>query len=161
MRKPITESQPVRIADHDVEQCQTILEAMNLQNDPMRCLPIEILSHIFTLCLPYQPPPPNIDSNMALPTRWEVDVHPVPFRPGSICRYWRQIAWSTPQLWNTLHLHVSGSTKGNLECNRLLDEWLRRLGQLPIYISVFWVGHEYTPLQLEAPTLVGSKIGKN
>ncbi|KAJ3486073.1 hypothetical protein NLJ89_g11844 [Agrocybe chaxingu] len=53
---------------------------------------------------------------------------------GSICKEWRDIAWSTPLLWNTVSLHVSRKTHGSQV--QLLGEWLSRANTSPLYIKL-------------------------
>ena len=53
---------------------------------------------------------------------------------GAVCRKWRAIAWSSPQLWSSIFLSLSyKSFSSNL---RIAQEWLSRSGQLPLSISV-------------------------
>jgi len=53
---------------------------------------------------------------------------------GGICQEWREIAWSTPLLWNCVSLHVSRKTHGS-QVN-LLGEWLLRAGTSPLFIKL-------------------------
>ncbi|PPQ80420.1 hypothetical protein CVT26_004007 [Gymnopilus dilepis] len=54
-------------------------------------------------------------------------------RLGKICRRWRQIAWSTPDIWAKLVIlprHATSRTHFVLA-----DEWLGRTGKLPLWIE--------------------------
>ena len=53
---------------------------------------------------------------------------------GSICRLWRDIAWSTPLLWNTILLHVSQKRHGAKL--QLLGDWLLRARTAPLFIKL-------------------------
>ncbi|PPQ97307.1 hypothetical protein CVT26_006653 [Gymnopilus dilepis] len=53
-------------------------------------------------------------------------------RLGKICKRWRQIAWSTPDLWTNLTIHPEHVTsRTHIE---LAEEWLSRSGTLPLWI---------------------------
>jgi len=103
---------------------------MNAIHDPfIHKLPVEISSHIFRLCLPtldYEGPDPWFE-------QWEwVEA----LRLGAVCRKWRQVAWATPDLWDTLCLTIEPSMKCALAQSLpgLLREWLSRSGMLPLNI---------------------------
>ncbi|KAF8804076.1 hypothetical protein BYT27DRAFT_7243853 [Phlegmacium glaucopus] len=53
---------------------------------------------------------------------------------GSICRLWRDIAWSTPLLWNTILLHVSPQRHGAQV--QLLVDWLSKAKSTPLSIKL-------------------------
>lgn len=86
-------------------------------------LPPEVWSRIFTCCLPK-----------------DQFLEPEPLRAPllvtQICRLWREIATSTPQLWTSLCV-----IEGDAHCIQTsqsralqIDLWLSRSGNLPIYI---------------------------
>ena len=52
---------------------------------------------------------------------------------GSICRLWRDTAWSTPLLWNTIFLHISG--RRHSVRVQLLGDWLSRARLAPLTIE--------------------------
>ncbi|KAF9471021.1 hypothetical protein BDN70DRAFT_939246 [Pholiota conissans] len=60
---------------------------------------------------------------------------------GGVCRGWRLIAWSSPQLWDTICVNLYN---GNLHLVQLVREWLDRSGSLPLYINIYAAG----PLRL-------------
>ena len=90
----------------------------------VRQLPPDVTSTIFEFCLPdfedLQSSPSRVDSS-------------VPLILGAICSYWREIAWSTPSLWSSLTVHVSG----NDSHTTIVKQWLARSGQLPLSISIY------------------------
>ncbi|KAJ7720030.1 hypothetical protein B0H16DRAFT_1224947, partial [Mycena metata] len=53
---------------------------------PVISTPAELISEIFIACLP--------DNGRVQPSR-----HTAPLSLARICRHWREIALSTPQLW--------------------------------------------------------------
>lgn len=66
-------------------------------------------------------------------------ISPRPHRPplifAEICSEWRVIALSTPHLWNSMSLKVTGS---KMQANILLCEtWMKRSGSLPISIRLY------------------------
>ncbi|PPQ95619.1 hypothetical protein CVT26_008648 [Gymnopilus dilepis] len=52
---------------------------------------------------------------------------------GRICRRWRQVAWSTPDLWTALAISTERATLPTHI--QLAEEWLSRAGTLPLSIS--------------------------
>lgn len=75
-----------------------LLQRMNHQSSPICALPSELLAEIFQYA-------DAIDR----PTGCSVSKrrHPLtPFRLGAVCSHWRQVAWSSPQLWS--HIPLTG-----------------------------------------------------
>ena len=103
---------------------------MNAIHDPfIHKFPPEVGSHIFRLFLP------TLDFG---------DDHIWPkavtftrvLRLGAVCRNWRQLAWATPDLWDTLYVRISPSMTRSLAESLpvLLREWLNRSGIRPLTI---------------------------
>ncbi|KAJ6608609.1 hypothetical protein B0H10DRAFT_520341 [Mycena sp. CBHHK59/15] len=66
----------------------------------------------------------------------EPRIHRAPMLFGEICREWRNVALTTPRLWNSIALRCSTPT--DLQCNvHLCDTWLKRSGMLPLSIRVY------------------------
>ncbi|KAJ7639452.1 hypothetical protein FB45DRAFT_725271, partial [Roridomyces roridus] len=80
-------------------------------------LPNEIVSEIFIQCLPPYPICPPF-RGLSSPTCL---TH--------ICRKWRDIALTTPQLWRAIPFPASGDYKTP-------QAWLERSGSCPL--SIFW-----------------------
>lgn len=86
---------------------------------PTAQLPPEILTEIFRLaCQTFE------DGGKLL----------VPLFFGCICKEWREIAWSTPLLWNNVSLQISRKTF-KLQAH-LLNDWLLRARTSPLYIKL-------------------------
>ncbi|KII92012.1 hypothetical protein PLICRDRAFT_457917 [Plicaturopsis crispa FD-325 SS-3] len=84
---------------------------------PARGLPPEVLSMIFIHCLPEDVElRPNVDR--------------APLLLGSVCRRWRSIALSTPELWSSISVEV---TEGSLP---QIQNWIPRSGGLPTSMAL-------------------------
>ncbi|KAK7048065.1 hypothetical protein R3P38DRAFT_2867183 [Favolaschia claudopus] len=68
--------------------------ALNALCSPIARLPVETLSHIFTLCMPF-----SKDELESL----EPDPLSVPLLLLHICHLWRDIALFTPAFWASIH----------------------------------------------------------
>ncbi|CAA7270684.1 unnamed protein product [Cyclocybe aegerita] len=102
--------------------------AINAAHDPITGrLPIELTTRIFALAMSgwnYLPSFMDSKRNTVRP----------PLLFGAICRRWREIAWLTPSLWTEVDICLS---PGNaMHRGTLLDEWIRRSGQLPLLITI-------------------------
>ncbi|KIM44059.1 hypothetical protein M413DRAFT_443120 [Hebeloma cylindrosporum] len=85
---------------------------------PTALLPPEILTEIFRLACQLEDGGPPL----------------TPLFFGGICKEWREIAWATPLLWNTLSLHVSRKAHGSQV--QLLRDWLMRANASPLFIKL-------------------------
>jgi hypothetical protein len=84
---------------------------------PLRRVPPEILSDIFVQCLPR--------TQYIGPMR-----HQAPLLLGQICRRWRQVAFSTPQLWSSISITVTGCDVA--PAFGTLEAWFSRSMLLPL-----------------------------
>jgi hypothetical protein len=96
-----------------------------LLSAPEQWLPPEILSEIFLISV--------------LNDLYDIHHVAIPWRrsvllPGQICRYWRNIAISTPRLWSALILDVRLEYT-NRELN-LATIWFARSGGVPLTIAL-------------------------
>ncbi|KAK7038850.1 hypothetical protein VNI00_010480 [Paramarasmius palmivorus] len=96
-----------------------------------RRLPADVIREIFIQCLPTN----------HYPVR---SITQAPLLLTRICRFWREIAISTPQLWNIIHVHIPQLVaEVDLEAHLSLihkrkdgvERWLKRSGTLPISLS--------------------------
>jgi len=92
-------------------------------------LPPEIGSHIFYLSLP------TVDFEDILLWKKAAAFTRV-LRLGAVCQKWPQLAWATPELWDTLYLTIPPSMKRFLfeGLPGLLHEWLSRSGMRPLTV---------------------------
>ncbi|KAF7345484.1 F-box domain-containing protein [Mycena venus] len=96
---------------------------------PILTLPNELTTEIFINCL----------------SPGRVMPHPrtPPLLLAQVCRKWREIAFSVPELWNSIRpRRVSDNTV------RLLDLWSKRAGILPISISLSLGAQQHLPPSL-------------
>ena len=91
---------------------------------PIRKLPIDILRKIFFACLP--------TNHNNLIRRREA-----PILLTQICSFWRKLGLATPQLWDSIHIVHSSSTKVDN-----VVEWLTRSAACPLDISLECIGFE-------------------
>lgn len=104
---------------------------LDMVNSPITRLPPEIMSYIFTACLPEDPlAPPSISD--------------APLLLGRISRLWRNVSISTPDLWTSFHLDLeetytklypSASDK-TAQLLSALDVWLSRSGSSPLSLGL-------------------------
>ena len=130
-------SEAKRSLEFVLEKRRELMTAVNEHHDPfIHHLPPEIASRIFHFCLPRLA---SVDIFNDVDAALQVNYanRPIPFILGSVCRYWRKIAWSMPQLWNILWLQVTPGTTNTVARSQLLNGWLGRSGQLPLFIRVF------------------------
>jgi hypothetical protein len=125
------------LLDEEIDQLQAILAELQRKHNaladhlqahrnllaPVRKLPVEILSRIFTLCLPDQE---YNDGGYTL--RKSVML------PGQICRPWRDIAHSSPMLWSSISLAVTWYLKPELMLLAMI--WLRRSAGCPLSLRI-------------------------
>jgi hypothetical protein len=105
---------------------------INAIHDPfIHKFPPEIGSYIFRLCLPKPLTRPIYDY-----PRHTREAFLWALRLGAVCRKWRELAWATPNLWETLSITVTPSTLRTLARSwpGLISEWLGRSGMLPLTI---------------------------
>ncbi|KIM44346.1 hypothetical protein M413DRAFT_35416, partial [Hebeloma cylindrosporum] len=84
-------------------------------------LPTEVLSLIFSFCLPH----------FLCHARGS---GPLVF--GAVSRKWRETAWSTPHLWSSISIIVDFNPQRLAHQTSLAEEWLERSGQRELSIQV-------------------------
>jgi hypothetical protein len=96
-------------------------------------LPTEILQEVFLWCLPS----PSNDSEHAVFMRRETLAGPehAPMLLCRICKEWRNVALSSPNLWTTLSVIVRLGVA--VPAPNLVSMWLSRTGVLPLNISLY------------------------
>ncbi|KAJ7762641.1 hypothetical protein B0H16DRAFT_1807388, partial [Mycena metata] len=105
--------------DELLKQRMAAQEALDAITYPVLTLPVEIVSEIFCC------------TSSAGGAHSKLTLHGKSFILGHICQLWRQIALSTPELWNTIRL----TSRGALE-PACIHAFLSRAASLPLSISV-------------------------
>lgn len=123
---PVLESLEERIAHcqyrlerlaRDCEETRDSLETHRALLSPIRQLPLEVLEEIFLHCVK--------DQEFLTPT-----PQTPPLLLSSICKLWRGVAHSSPQLWSSISITLSGeSCIPNLS---LVKVWIERSGSSPL-----------------------------
>ncbi|KAF9552078.1 hypothetical protein CPC08DRAFT_768579 [Agrocybe pediades] len=92
------------------------------RSHPINRVAVEIVVEIFQQVCP--PPDPEAREMMSKRT---------PLFLGTICKEWREIAWSAPTLWKDVALHLDVSSN-QLD---ILREWLSRAKDVPLNITLY------------------------
>ena len=128
----------------EIRRAQAVLDALQRKHQvlsdarkqhtlllsPVRRLPVELLSEIFVL---------------SLPGDWKERIHD--FRravmlPASICKHWRNVALSTPKLWNSISFRLKArAAQADVD---LAQTWVARSGRLLLSIRFFGL-HDHDP----------------
>ncbi|KAJ7364912.1 hypothetical protein DFH08DRAFT_840291 [Mycena albidolilacea] len=125
---------------------KTPIDAHRALISPWRHIPQDVLLAIFSSCLPSE--------HNAL-----IDPAEAPLLLGRICRNWRDVTYSTPVLWSSIHipcLHYLRAPPNMISgLERTVEAWLERSSACPLSVSVFddinykWNGVEKHPLILQ------------
>ncbi|KAK7031038.1 hypothetical protein VNI00_013828 [Paramarasmius palmivorus] len=111
---------------------------------PARRLPRDILAEIFLHCLPTD----------RLPS---CDGRKAPLVLTTICRFWREIAVTTPRLWRAIHFIIPILTgyiihddfrKQTRLHNEGLQLWLERAKSVPLTISCYMPSSSDKPMEI-------------
>lgn len=129
----------------------------------IRRLPTELIQMVFHYCLPAR--------NAAMSAR------EAPLLLGRVCSRWRQIAYTTPTLWSSLHVSLPrilqptadqmsidlGIATAELESHMQLkvqrygeamEAWLQRSSRTPLSLSIFSYDNSTPSLDSSVATLV-------
>jgi len=122
------------------EDRRKILAKINRDHDPfIQRFPLELASRVFDFCIP---PQDTYRYPRFIPLLWNASksqyIKPFNIVLGAICQAWRQVAWSTPELWSTLPISLHRC--GNRTYKGLVLEWLGRSAQTPL--DVFLVDND-------------------
>ncbi|KAJ7267344.1 hypothetical protein C8J57DRAFT_364296 [Mycena rebaudengoi] len=125
----------------DRDELQSFIDAHLALVSPARRLPDDVIREIFVAALPSR----NCIMSATEP----------PLLLCKICRPWRALALSTPQLWASVHIAVPSSSRME-KMTTMVDNWLSRSGVLPLSLSVV-VSNTAEP-DIDVSTLLNSLI---
>ncbi|KAF9445967.1 hypothetical protein P691DRAFT_674583, partial [Macrolepiota fuliginosa MF-IS2] len=94
---------------------------------PFRRLVPEILQEIFFHCLPTA-------HNTVM------SLEEAPLLLGRVCNHWRQVAYSTPKLWASIHI-IATLAESDEAREGAVSAWISRSGILPLSISMSTSGN--------------------
>ncbi|ESK90581.1 hypothetical protein Moror_4250 [Moniliophthora roreri MCA 2997] len=128
------------------DELQSFVDNHRSLLSPVRRTPIDILREVFVRCLP----------DDRLPVR---TLREAPLLLTGICRTWREIAISTPHLWNRIHISLPEPPSFPIKDffrelvkarQEGLESWLSRSGSLPLTFSFHaglqrWIHHSERP----------------
>ncbi|KAJ6466264.1 hypothetical protein C8R45DRAFT_484206 [Mycena sanguinolenta] len=103
------------------ERRKDIIADINVLTSPILNLPPEITCEIFLRCLPPPHSPPN--------------PRDAPLLLGQVCRRWRSISISFPELWSSVCLSAVFSPRGDAPLE-MLETWLVRSGDNPLSVFI-------------------------
>lgn len=107
------------------------LTRLNELSDPMAKMSVEVASTIFKLCLPFIPDGLTDDDQEG----YSKFNNQTLFALGAVCKWWREIVWTTPQMWTLVNLVVGPK---NLATTTIIaKEWLERTRHLPLNIQIY------------------------
>ncbi|KAK1229541.1 hypothetical protein PQX77_007367 [Marasmius sp. AFHP31] len=119
---------------------KTRLTAYKSAMNPIRRLPNEIVGYIFRLGVDADVDPTTLMSrlgrNQLFPST--LDTKRLPWTLGQVCRRWRRLAISLPDLWTTIDINWDGILMGEraqLFLERRLSLFLQRSSDRPLSIS--------------------------
>ena len=98
------------------EACRQSVEAHKMLLSPARRIPVEIISRVFLECLPA-----HGETNKSEPSS-----HSAPLLVSAICSGWRQVAISTPYLWNSIYLCFDDIAR-SINRGQVADGTIKRL----------------------------------
>ncbi|KAF5309534.1 hypothetical protein D9619_012348 [Psilocybe cf. subviscida] len=102
------------------------------KNDPITTnLPPEITSHIFQIYVHLHPEETN---KFQILYGFREILPGAALRLGAVCRKWRTISWSTPQLWTTLSVNLL--SKGHAHGPDLVEQWFERTKGLEVDVRL-------------------------
>ncbi|KAJ7158458.1 hypothetical protein C8R46DRAFT_1109227 [Mycena filopes] len=119
-----SDARRARITEINAEIARLVAERLALSESltfPVTTLPVEITSEVFLYCVPDDPQDPS-SFNPAIAL-------------GHVCRQWRDVALSLPQLWTALSVAVDGVVYGS-HISTGLGSWLLRSQNRPVTIRL-------------------------
>lgn len=127
-----SDSEEINRLDDLIRQLQTrraiLLRRTNHQRSPICKLPTELLAEIFQYADAMDRP-----SGCSLSKR----RHPLtPIRLGAVCSHWRQVAWSSPQLWTQMPLTGCWAWQQHFPIATIFRTYFRNMKARPLELIV-------------------------
>ncbi|KDR67518.1 hypothetical protein GALMADRAFT_258138 [Galerina marginata CBS 339.88] len=147
--KPCAPCKEVQELEPQIEQAKDALHKLLIRHRELRTkmnhshnpiiqqVPTEVVARIFELCVLERLPEVSYRGM----TKNEIGM---PLIIGSVCRVWRQIAFSTPQIWTSISIHLGNRhrpAQSGPTYYTLAEEWLNRSRDLPLSIHVYGDEH--------------------
>ena len=111
------------------KRCDLHSEQNRVHSTLIHRLPAELKSYIFELVVPLQNEWGEIPC-LGGP-RWTL----LPSHLASVCRNWRDIAWSNPSLWSSIHIAIK-SKLDPFDQTNFLQDWIQRSKTLPLTLHI-------------------------
>lgn len=108
----------------------------------MHRLPVEVLQVVFLLAVNDEPDCPSIFSYDSKTTAMSANFGSPPLLFTRVCRHWRDVAHSTPEIWSRIKVILPGRLVKPLTpfFPSLLQVWLAQSGNLPLTICIYYIG---------------------
>ena len=130
-------SQAVQTLGKLLDQQREIASRMNRVHDrTILRFPPEISSAIFQFAAPPQDDDTAIVPNLEGYVDQLQQAMSATLSLASVCREWRQLVCSTPQLWTSLQVHLQPSRVSDSYLN-YVTSWINRSGALPLSIYIY------------------------
>jgi hypothetical protein len=105
-------------------------QRVNQHHDPLtRHLPVEISSYIFSIY--------TDDVNSDFDPQSSIIGRDGPLVLAAVSKTWRRVAFSTPDLWSTVNIHIRSSDNLRTKAE-LTKEWLAQSRRLPLHLSLVY-----------------------
>ncbi|KAF8961064.1 hypothetical protein BDZ97DRAFT_2077059 [Flammula alnicola] len=113
-----------------IEKRRALKTEVNHYHNPLiHRLPSEIASYIFTLYVE------SVNDRLLSEEPYDKADSSPPLLLAAVCKTWREIALTTPQLWASANIFLRNSDLRGSQAE-LVKQWLDRSGQLPLSISL-------------------------
>ncbi|CAA7264343.1 unnamed protein product [Cyclocybe aegerita] len=120
------------------KEIDTLKATINDAHDPMfRIFSPELVSLIFTFSV-HEGEEAQIPEQRGCRRRLRQNGPRMPIVLSAVCRRWRDISFSTPQLWTSIFIKFDEADSAPTQQARanFVQEWLSRSGQLPLSIAI-------------------------
>jgi len=128
-----------------VKRCDLRSEQNRVHDNLVHRLPVELKNNIFERLLPSR------NEWGAIQVRSRAIM---PLYLASICRAWRDIVWSNPLLWSTIHIGI-GKKRSRSDAqsrSHFVQEWILRSQAMPLTLHI--VVHEIKGFEEELKSII-------